>query len=176
VVCKPVSEGSSIGVGIIKEEKDLLPIIKATKEEFNEIFVEEYIFGKTVTVGILGVDEELQVLPVLEFAPKKEFYDYEAKYTEGLTEFIIPARLSEPVYKYTQQVAIKTHQLLNCYAVSRVDIIVSNEGIPYVTELNSLPGMTQTSDLPKQAAYAGISFDNIIVNLIKYALLRNGKK
>ena len=95
LVIKPTSEGSSIGVSIVKEKPELERIAYKTQFEFGEIFFEQYIGGQEITVGLLGMKENLRALPVLELVPKREFYDYEAKYTEGMTEFILPARLSD---------------------------------------------------------------------------------
>ena len=169
LVLKPTSEGSSLGVHLIKKAEELDTILTKVANEYKEIFVEEYIKGKEVTVGIIGKGEGLQALPILELVPKKEFYDYEAKYTEGMTEFILPARLSKPLYQKTQAVALAAHKALGCYGVSRVDIIVGKDHVPYVHEVNSIPGMTERSDLPAEAAAAGISFDQLVVNILESA-------
>ncbi|MDD4178455.1 MAG: D-alanine--D-alanine ligase [Candidatus Margulisbacteria bacterium] len=169
LVIKPVSEGSSLGVSIAKESDDLEKILQKTVKEFKDVFVEEFIKGKEVTVGIIGKDDDLQALPILELAPKKEFYDFEAKYTSGMTEFILPARLPSALYKKTQATALAAHRALGCYGVSRVDIIVSSDHIPFVHEVNSIPGMTEHSDLPAEAKHAGISFDELVVNILESA-------
>ncbi len=169
IVIKPVAEGSSLGVSIVKNEKDLEPVLRNTISKFKDVFVEEFIKGKEVTVGILGTNNDLQALPILELVPKKEFYDYEAKYTKGLTEFILPARLPKPVYEETQKVALEAHKALDCYGFSRVDIMVGEDNVPYVHDLNSIPGMTETSDLPAEAAHAGISFDELVVKILESA-------
>ena len=169
LVLKPTSEGSSLGVHLIKQAEELDTILMKVANEYKEVFVEEYINGKEVTVGIIGKGEGLQALPVLELVPKKEFYDYEAKYTEGMTEFILPARLSKPLYQKTQAVALAAHKALGCYGVSRVDIIVGKDHVPYVHEVNSIPGMTERSDLPAEAAAAGISFDQLVVKILESA-------
>ena len=119
-------------------------------------------------MGVIGRWRDLQALPILELVPKKEFYDYEAKYTAGLTEFILPARLPAAVYQKTQETALAAHRALGCYGVSRVDMIVK-DGVPYVHEVNTLPGMTDRSDLPAQAAQAGISFDQLVVKILESA-------
>ena len=169
LVVKPVSEGSSLGVSIIKKEDDLERTLAKTVKEYKDIFVEEFIKGKEVTVGVIGQGEELQALPVLELVPRKDFYDFEAKYTSGLTQFILPARLPKPLYEKVQATAIKAHLALGCYGVSRVDVIVSSDHIPYVHEVNSIPGMTEHSDLPAEAAHAGITFDELVVKILASA-------
>ncbi|MFH1361230.1 MAG: D-alanine--D-alanine ligase, partial [bacterium] len=161
-VLKPTSEGSSLGVLLIKNGEDFEKILTESVAEFKDVFVEEYIKGCEVTVGVIGKYSDLQALPVLELVPKKEFYDYEAKYTEGLTKFILPARLSEAMTKKVQQIALDAHKALGCYGVSRVDMIVGRDNIPYVHEVNTIPGMTERSDLPAEALAAGISFDELV--------------
>ncbi len=170
LVLKPVSEGSSLGVYLVKKRKELEPLLKETVAKYKDMFVEEYVKGREVTVGIIGKGKDVQALPILELVPKKEFYDYEAKYTEGLTKFILPARLPKSLYEKTQEIALSAHRALGCSGVSRVDIIVGPDHIPYVHEVNTIPGMTERSDLPAQAAYAGISFDELVVKILESAL------
>lgn len=169
LVLKPTSEGSSLGVTLIKKEDDLQSILEKSITYFKDVFVEEYIKGKEVTVGILGKDTGVRALPVLELIPKKEFYDFEAKYTEGMTEFILPARLSKALTKKTQETALAAHHALGCYGVSRVDIIIGPDDVPYVHDVNTIPGMTDRSDLPAEAAHAGISFDDLVVRILESA-------
>ena len=172
LVLKPASEGSSIGVSIIWELSELRRIAYKTQHQFGAIFFERYIQGQEVTVGLLGIEENLRALPVLELVPKREFYDYEAKYTEGMTEFIIPARLSDSLTEQVQEVALKTHQAIGCWGVSRVDMLVDTDGQPYVMEINTLPGLTDLSDLPAQAAASGISYDELIYEILASAQTR----
>jgi D-alanine-D-alanine ligase len=169
LVVKPTSEGSSLGVSIMKEEGGLEKVVSETVEKFKDVFIEEYIKGKEVTVGILGREEDLAALPILELKPKAEFYDYKAKYSKGGTEFILPAKLPKNLYKHTQEVALRAHKSLGCYGVSRVDIIVSGNHTPYVHEVNTIPGMTDASDLPAEAQCAGISFDELVVKILESA-------
>jgi D-alanine-D-alanine ligase len=169
LVIKPTSEGSSLGISIVKENDDLERILAKTVKEYRDVFIEEFIKGREVTVGIIGRDDDLQALPILELVPRKEFYDFEAKYTSGMTEFILPARLPKALYKKTQDTALAAHRALGCYGVSRVDIIVAGDQTPYVHEVNSIPGMTEHSDLPAEAAHAGISFDELVVKILASA-------
>jgi D-alanine-D-alanine ligase len=169
LVVKPTSEGSSLGVSIVKDEDKLEKVLSETVEKFKDVFIEEYIKGKEVTVGILGRGEDLTALPILELKPKAEFYDYKAKYTAGGTDFILPAKLPRELYKYTQETALRAHKALGCHGVSRVDIIVSGDHTPYVHEVNTIPGMTEASDLPAEAQYAGISFDELVVKILESA-------
>jgi D-alanine-D-alanine ligase len=169
LVLKPTSEGSSLGVTLIKEENNLESILLKSVDEFKDVFVEEYIKGKEVTVGIIGKNSDLQALPVLELVPKNEFYDFHAKYTAGMTEFVLPARLSKPLYKKTQEIALAAHKALGCYGVSRVDMIVGKDHVPYVHDVNTIPGMTERSDLPAEAAHVGISFDELVLKILESA-------
>lgn len=166
LIAKPTSEGSSLGVKIIKDKEELEPSIREIINEYKDAFVEEFITGTHVTVGILNS----LTLPILELVPKGEFYDYKAKYTSGMTEFIIPARLTPHVYKETQRIALSSHKALGCYGFSRVDIIVSHDGIPYVHDVNTIPGLTELSDLPAQAKAAGIDYDELILRMLKTAI------
>ncbi len=172
VVLKPASEGSSIGVSIISERSEIKRIAYKTQHQFGDILFERYIQGQEVTVGLLGINENLRALPVLELVPKREFYDYEAKYTEGMTEFIIPARLSDSLTQEVQEIALGTHQAVGCWGYSRVDMLVDNAGQPYVMEINTLPGLTDLSDLPAQAAAAEMSYDELIYEILTSAQMR----
>ena len=169
VVVKPVSEGSSLGVSIVKDEDKLEKTVIDTVKKFRDVFIEEFIKGKEVTVGIIGRGEGLTALPVLELKPKNEFYDFEAKYSAGGTDFILPAKLPKDLYKSVQETALAAHRALGCYGVSRVDIIVAGNHTPYVTEVNTIPGMTDRSDLPAEAECAGISFDELVVKVLESA-------
>lgn len=170
LVVKPVSEGSSIGITIIKKEEALEGVLKKTVSDYKDVFIEEYIKGRELTVGIVGRGSDTKALPILELRPKNEFYDFHAKYTPGQTEFILPAKLPKGFYEYTQKVAINAHNALGCYGVSRVDMIVSeHDNIPYVHEVNTIPGMTDQSDLPAEAACADISFDELVVKILESA-------
>jgi D-alanine-D-alanine ligase len=169
LVIKPVSEGSSLGISIVKEDDDLERILAKTVGEYHDVFIEEFVKGREVTVGIIGTGDNVQALPILELVPRKEFYDFEAKYTSGMTEFILPARLPKALYKKTQDTALAAHRALGCYGVSRVDIIVAGDQTPYVHEVNSIPGMTEHSDLPAEAAHAGISFDQLVIKILASA-------
>jgi D-alanine-D-alanine ligase len=118
-----------------------------------------------MTVGIL----DGRALPVIEIIPKKRFFDYEAKYQPGLTSYIVPARLEERIAKRLKRAALSAHKLLGCFGCSRVDMILNKEDLPVVLELNSIPGLTETSLLPKAAKSEGIEFAELCLRLIKLA-------
>jgi len=169
VVLKPVDEGSSVGVEIIREEDQLKGKLRNYLRRHPNSFAEKAIIGTEITIGIIGEGENTTILPIMELRPKKEFYDYEAKYTKGMTDFIIPAEITkeqeEKVIDYTK-LAFKT---LNCRGIVRFDAIISQEdGLPYFLEVNTIPGMTETSDIPAMAKSAGISFEEIVLKLLEY--------
>ena len=170
LVIKPVSEGSSFGVSIIKSADAVLDAVDRTVKKYREVFVEEFIKGKEVTVGILGSGPQAKALPVLELRPKGEFYDYESKYTPGGTDFIIPARLPRAVYAKVQKTALKAYNSLGCRGFARLDIMVDRDGTPYVIDANTIPGMTDLSDLPAQAKAEGISYEDLVLNILSSAL------
>jgi len=171
VVIKPVNEGSSLGVIIADDEPGLREGLKLDIEEYGDIFVESFIRGASVTVGILGLDEKTRALPILELRPKSEFYDYEAKYTEGMTEFICPAQLDKETTDLTQHYALMAHNSLGCRGFSRVDIQVDSSGNPFVLEINTIPGMTNLSDLPAEAETDGIDYNELVKEILKSAPL-----
>ncbi len=173
IIIKPANEGSSIGMTKVDSENELdSAIIEALKCD-DEILVEEYLQGKSATVGVLErkkEDGEVEIFatPILGFKTKTQWYDYEAKYTKGLTEFILPANFDEELTKKIQNLAIKAHKACSCKGVSRVDFLVYNN-IPYILEINTNPGMTDTSDLPAQANQMGIDYNNLVELILKTA-------
>lgn len=168
VMLKPVSEGSSIGMYKVNTRKEFLENYKKSASIGQDVLVEEYVEGKSLTVGVLDNEDKTFATEILELRPKNEWYDYEAKYTKGMTEFVLPAELSEELTKKVKYIAVKSSQHCGCKGVCRVDFIVS-EGIPYVLEINTSPGMTDTSDLPAQAAAMGIDYDNLVLMILNNA-------
>ena len=162
VITKPVSEGSSFGMTKVNTRKELKSAYEEAIKYNDDVLIEEFIDGFFVTVGVLEHDGENFATEILEIRPKNEWYDFEAKYTQGMSEFILPARLSEELTKRTKEIAVKAHEKTGCRGVSRVDFMISNDGIPYVIEINTSPGMTVTSDLPAQSAVMGINYDNLV--------------
>lgn len=134
----------------------------------DDVLIEEYLVGICATVGVLECEGEPFATEILELRPKNEWYDYEAKYTKGMTEFILPAELSEEMTKQVKQIAVKAYEMAGCSGVSRVDFLIVNN-IPYVLEINTSPGMTETSDLPAQAEAMGISYDELVLLILNSA-------
>ncbi len=172
VVTKPLSEGSSLNVSIPKDEDSLREALAKLLAEYGEALVERFCSGTEIAVGVLGVRESLRALPVLEIVPHKEFYDYEAKYTEGLTELIAPARIPQKAAQSAQDIAVQTHQELGCVGISRVDMHRDEAGQVWVHELNTIPGLTELSDIPAAAVAAGMSYDEVILEILASATTR----
>ena len=162
VIVKPAREGSTIGVSIVQKEEELGPALKEAGEYDEEILVEEFMKGKEITVGIL---EDIP-LPIIEIVPKSGFYDYHSKYTKGETQYILPARISREKYLYAQEISLKAFQTLGCSGVARVDLMTDEHENPFVIDVNTMPGMTETSLLPKAASYAGIPFEDLVERIL----------
>jgi len=168
VVVKPVQEGSSVGISIVKRESELEEALKLAFSYDEEILVEQFIKGQEVQVGIL----DDRPIGAIEIVPKNEFYDYEAKYTDGMAEHIFPARLESGLYQKALATGLAAHRALGCKGYSRVDLLVTASGDCYVLEVNTLPGMTALSLFPEIAAKgAGLSFGALVEQIIESAAL-----
>ena len=161
-VIKPATEGSSVGVEIVKDISGLKAALKRAFSYGEKVIAEEYIKGKEVQIGILNN----MVLGGVEVKPSLEFYNYEAKYTAGLTEYIFPPQLRKKVYDTAKVKALEAHKALGCSGATRVDLIIDAEGSPLVLEVNTIPGMTETSLLPKIAKNAGIGFGELLTRIL----------
>ena len=168
VVVKPAREGSTIGISIVRKEEELLSAFKKAVEYDEEILIEEFMKGKEITVGIL---EDIP-LPMIEIVPKSGFYDFHSKYTKGETQYILPARISREKYLYAQEISLKAFQTLGCSGVARVDLMTDENENPFVIDVNTMPGMTETSLLPKAASYAGIPFEDLVERILLKASLK----
>jgi D-alanine-D-alanine ligase len=172
-VVKPACEGSTIGLTIVREEAELPAALDLAFRYGEQVIVEEFVAGVEITGPVLGMSE-LQVLPLIEIVPTGGFYDYERKYTSGATEEIIPARISDAQAARARDLTLAAHQALGCRALSRVDMIVTKDEV-YVLEVNTLPGLTETSLVPRAAEAAGISFPQLLDRLIQYAQEEAGR-
>ncbi|OGP74559.1 MAG: D-alanine--D-alanine ligase [Deltaproteobacteria bacterium RBG_16_50_11] len=168
VVVKPAREGSTIGVSIVKKEEDFLPALKEAGKYDDEILVEKFMEGKEITVGVL---EDIP-LPIIEIVPRSGFYDYHSKYTKGETQYLIPAPMSREKYLYAQEISLKAFKALGCSGCARVDLMTDAEENPFVIDVNTMPGMTETSLLPKAAGYAGIPFEDLVERILLKASLK----
>ncbi len=169
LIVKPNAQGSTIGMTIVREQSEMQAALAAAFEYDDTVLVEQFIIGTEITVPILG-NAALEVLPIVEIVPNGGFYDYKAKYTAGETEEIVPARISETVAAEARRIATLCHQTLGCRGMSRTDMIVTAEGEVYTLEVNTIPGMTPTSLLPRSAEAAGYSFSQLLDRLIALAL------
>lgn len=169
VFTKPVCEGSSFGMTKVKSRQELPAAYNEAVKYNDDVLIEEFIDGIFVTVGVLEQDGKAFATEILEIIPKNEWYDYESKYTPGMSEFILPAKLDEELTLRTKEIAVKAHKAAGCSGVSRVDFMISKDGIPYVIEINTSPGMTATSDLPAQSKIMGISYDNLVQIILNSA-------
>lgn len=165
---KPNNQGSSVGTSKVKKQKDLTKALKFV-HKFSEIaLIEEFINGIEVTCAIIGNDNP-KALPLVEIVPKKEFFDYEAKYDERLCDEIVPARISQVLTQKTQKTAVSAYQALGCRGFGRVDMIIKRSDI-YVLEVNTIPGLTPVSLVPKAAKAAGIPYQKLLDQIIKLAI------
>ena len=170
LMIKPVSEGSSFGMSKVNNEQELILAVEDARRYNSEILIEEYLVGVAATVGVLEKEGKPFATEILELRPKNEWYDYEAKYTKGMTEFILPAELSKEMTQKVKDIAVKAFKVCGCSGVSRVDFLIV-DNIPYVLEINTNPGMTDTSDLPAQALACGIDYDNLVLTVLNSARL-----
>jgi D-alanine-D-alanine ligase len=191
LITKPVSEGSSFGMTKVNSPEQLQAAYDEAVKYNPDVLIEEYLVGISATVGVLEVNpdkyentdlvERLKpfnpsafqpstkfATEILELRPKNEWYDYEAKYTKGMTEFILPAQISDEMTRRVKDIAVKAFNAAGCSGVSRVDFLIV-EDVPYVLEINTSPGMTDTSDLPAQAAAMGIDYDNLVLVVLNSA-------
>jgi D-alanine-D-alanine ligase len=168
VVLKPVAEGSSIGLEIVEKLEDLSNAFDRIQKISNQILIEKFVEGAELTVGILG---EVP-LPVVQVKTERAFYDYDAKYSPGHTEYEVPAQLSSQIAEKVQEIGLKAHRSLGCRDMSRVDILLDRDRIPWVLEVNTIPGFTERSLLPKAAFARGILFEDLCEKILIMALKR----
>jgi D-alanine-D-alanine ligase len=168
VVIKPARQGSSVGVSIVRKVDDLERACQLAWKHDDRLLAEEYIQGRELTVGIF----DGRALPVIEIRPKQDFFDYEAKYTKGQTEYLVPAPLDATVEAKAKALALRTHDFLRCRDISRVDFMLAEDGELFVLEVNTIPGLTETSLVPKAARAAGIEFRDLCARLVQLALTR----
>ena len=165
---KPVSEGSSFGMTKVDKSEDLKAAYDVAVKYNDDVLIEEFIDGFFVTVGVLEEDGKPFATEILEIRPKNEWYDFEAKYTQGMSDFICPASLSPEVTEYVKELAVKAFETAGCRSVSRIDFMMKDD-IPYLLEINTSPGMTTMSDLPAQSAAMDIDYDNLVLLILNSA-------
>lgn len=169
MVVKPNREGSSIGMSVVDDIKDLAKAIDKAFLYDEDIIIEEFIDGEDITIGIL----DDKPLPVVHIKPKHGVYDFTAKYTEGMSEYVVPAKFENNIIKEAQDLGLRAHNLLGCRCFSRVDMRLGNNGKIKVLEVNSIPGLTTTSLLPKAAKAVGIDFAQMCLKMAKNGAKNN---
>ncbi len=169
LVVKAPREGSSVGVHLVREAGQLEAALADCAAIDREILVEELIDGRELTVGVVGD----RAMPVVEIRPHEGFYDYAHKYTKGASEYFCPAPLDEKTTRRVQETALAAHRALGLQIYSRVDVLLRGDGEPFVLEANTIPGMTETSLLPKSAAAAGIAFPALCEEIARLSLQRH---
>jgi D-alanine-D-alanine ligase len=166
VVLKPLREGSSVGVEIVDYKEDFGAALRRSLEYGGVVLMEERIIGRELTVGILGGE----VLPLVEVCPKSGVYSYESKYTKGRTEYFCPAQVDEASRNRAADLALKTFHAVGAKDYARIDMILDQKGECWVLEINTLPGMSETSLLPKAAAAKGLNYANLCCKILEMAL------
>lgn len=169
VVVKAPTQGSSIGMSIVYREEGLVPALAGALRYDPVVLVEKFISGTEVTAAVIG-NRRPVVLPLIEIVSAKGVYDYEAKYTPGMSDHIIPPRIDSGLQEKIKAAALATYRLLGCRGFSRVDFIAGEDGVAYVLEVNTIPGLTEVSLFPDAARAAGISFPDLVERLIALAL------
>jgi D-alanine-D-alanine ligase len=167
IVVKPSSQGSALGIKMIETDAELPAAILSALSYDDKVILEKYIKGVEVAVSVLGV-ERPHALPAVEIVPKKHYFDFEAMYTMGKTDYFVPARIPDETFKQVQHVAVKVFKSLQCKDMGRVDFIIGKDDVPYVLELNTIPGLTETSLLPMAAQEAGMEFDELVEKIVEY--------
>jgi len=164
-IVKPNREGSTVGMHIVRDKSELSAALADAEALDSTVLIEEYIEGTEVTVGVLCGE----ALPTLEIVPKSGFYDYASKYTKGMTDYICPARIDTTLAETLQKWSCQVFALLECRGVARADFMISKQGKPYFLEINTIPGMTETSLVPKAAAQMGLSYADVCERVLNDA-------
>jgi len=165
IVVKPNDQGSTVGLTIVEEDRRLAPAVKLAAEYSRHVLVEQYVAGREMTVAVFG-DE---ALPVVEIVPKKGVYDYEAKYTKGMSRYVCPAEVTGAEASALAGHAVRAFRALGCRDYARVDFRLSESGLPVCLEVNTCPGMTETSLVPMAARAAGMGFGALVSGIVEMA-------
>jgi len=175
LVVKPVREGSTIGLTIAKDADAVASGLVLAGRYDRRVLVQRFATGTEITIGVLATPD-VQVLPTLEIVSENPVYDYDAKYTAGKSHHIIPARIPEVARAASQDAAARAFTELGCSGMGRVDIIVDADGVPWLLEINTVPGLTELSLLPDAARAAGIAFDELCQRLVDHAVGRHSRR
>ncbi len=171
---KPSAGGSSFGITKVKNGNDLVEAVNKALDESPEVIIEQFIDGKEFTCGVVKIGARKLVFPVTEVIPKNEFFDYESKYIPGMADEITPARISEELTLKVQTLSSQIYELCNCKGIVRIDYILQGETFNFL-EVNTVPGMTETSFIPQQIKAMGLSLTDLLTDIIEDGLIsRNG--
>ena len=165
-VVKPNDQGSTVGLSIVKNDQFIKPAIDLAFKHGNKVIIEKFISGRELTIPIINND----AYPIVEINPKNNFYDYECKYTPGMSEYICPADLEQNLVEKIEKNTLQLFQKFDCSVYARADYILDMSGVPYFLEMNTLPGMTSTSLVPKSAYAKGQSFQKLVRYIIELSL------
>ena len=165
-IVKPNKQGSTFGLSMVEKERDLAKAVNFARKYDNEVLIENYIEGREITVGIL----DKKALPIVEIIPKHVLYDYECKYSPGMSKYSCPADIDESTTNKIKKDSEEIFEVLGCNGYGRLDFILDSKGNYYFLELNTLPGMTATSLLPIAAKESGLSFNQLISNIIEISI------
>jgi D-alanine-D-alanine ligase len=173
IVVKPAAQGSALGINFAADTRDLPRAMVSALSFDRKVLLETYVPGRELAVSLLEQEGKLQALPVVEAIPRSEhaFYDFESRYTPGETRFVVPAELDPAVNREVERVARATFQALGCRGFGRVDMILDEAGIPWVLELNTIPGLTETSLMPLAAEAAGLDFGDLVEAVVRTAFV-----
>ncbi len=166
VVIKPPTQGSTIGISIVREIGELEQALEIAFTYGNDVLIEEFIKGREFTASVITDNNQITAYPIIEIVPHSGAYDYHSKYTTGATTYTVPAQISDSVRDKMQQIAKEVYASFNCRGVARVDYMMDDKENLYVLEINTVPGMTQTSLVPKAAAALGISFADVCEKIL----------
>lgn len=168
LVVKPAAQGSALGLKIVNSKEELASSLLAALSYDDKVLIEEFIDGTEIAVSVIGNDSPV-VLPFVEIIPHKDWFDFEARYTMGMSDYYVPARLDDKLASLIRQQVLNIYKLFKCKGLSRIDMIVKN-GTPYILELNTSPGLTETSLLPMAAKASGLEFEDLVEKIIGYGL------
>jgi len=166
-VVKPASEGSSVGISIVKKKQEAPAALKEALKYDSKIIIEEFVKGQEITVAVINGN----ALPVIEVRPKSGFYNFEAKYSKGKTEYIVPAEINSTTAKKASDIALTVYKTFNLSGSARIDMLIKDK-TPLVIDINTSPGMTETSLVPKAWAYTGRTFDELVEEILLEAALK----
>jgi D-alanine-D-alanine ligase len=178
IVVKPAAQGSALGIKFARTPADVPTALVSAFSYDRKVLLERHVEGRDLAVSVVDLDGGPVALPVVEAVPREEdFYDFEARYEIGRSEFVCPAELDESVAAEAQRIALEVYELFGCYGFARVDLMLDREtGALFVLEANAIPGLTETSLLPQAADAHGLSFDALVERLIELALARAGAR